>query len=665
MMAALVVVAACGSTAPSPSPSPTAADMGNALTLGPVGPNDIATLDEAYQSHLDGVHTLRDAAGLVNALGPAGPAIYASIDASEAAFLGQYLQEMTGSTGLTGQLAAAFGPTEDDRPLGSMEASISSVSAMGFAGLLAGFKVGYSNQTTKIPGGVYAFPTKTSKPFTSTENGVTTSTVLTEDTTYRDDGGQKAVTVKVASETTVTDDAVGKVPTKLHGSDTVTIEFQGCPDSNGLITGRVRMSNQQASGDPGSGGSVAKYTSESNYHLYVGEDAWAVRQEEAHATDVSIRGSLSMIGQAPDARNDFDARIGYTSYDVRTAAGTDGERGWMTDGTKTPESSLSTDFRVVANQQYADGIIKTFALIGAAMAGITTSLLHVEEYWRSGGCVEVAVLEGKGGDVDPGQQVQVIAQPRHKIDHVDLKKPVVAAFSGKSSAEPVGVAVPAPARFNYTAGDEEHDQGTVTLTSTSNRGIGTTSVTFRVPTQETPSPSPDASPTRRPATPPTSAPQPTPAAEEGPTIHGIITAQGTYDVSQYSLSIDMDFAWATGTGATELTVKSGTYTVSASNTGLCAGSGSDSGLMTRGKVRSALNDRGTVEVRFNAGSTDAMNVEVHAQITDYVACSQSIYQRIYLVAVFDCEIPPADSTTFAGTCEDSLGGKWTMRFERR
>jgi len=35
------------------------------------------------------------------------------------------------------------------------------------------------------------------------------------------------------------------------------------------------------------------------------------------------------------------------------------------------------------------------------------------------------------------------------------------------------------------------------------------------------------------------------------------------------------------------------------------------------------------------------------------------------VAVFDCEIPPADSTTFAGTCEDSLGGKWTMRFERR
>ncbi len=54
------------------------------------------------------------------------------------------------------------------------------------------------------------------------------------------------------------------------------------------------------------------------------------------------------------------------------------------------------------------------------------------------------------------------------------------------------MAVPAPAQFTYTAGDTEGDTGTVTLTSTSNRGIGSTSVLFKVPKKETPAPPPTA-----------------------------------------------------------------------------------------------------------------------------------------------------------------------------
>jgi hypothetical protein len=137
--------------------------------------------------------------------------------------------------------------------------------------------------------------------------------------------------------------------------------------------------------------------------------------------------------------------------------------------------------------------------MGTVMSALPESFASdaAERYWRSGNCVDVSILEGQSGDVQPGQELQIVGQPRHRIEGTALAKPVVASLSGSGAVDPTGVAVPAPAAFEYTAG-QEGEIGTVTLTSTSDRGIGSTSATFRVPRTESPGPSGTPVPTPRP-----------------------------------------------------------------------------------------------------------------------------------------------------------------------
>ena len=78
------------------------------------------------------------------------------------------------------------------------------------------------------------------------------------------------------------------------------------------------------------------------------------------------------------------------------------------------------------------------------------------------------------------ETVQFEARPWQKVEGVELAKNIIADFSGKSSAEPLGAPIPSPILVSFTAGPRTNDTGTITLTSTSNRGIGTLDITFRV-----------------------------------------------------------------------------------------------------------------------------------------------------------------------------------------
>ena len=159
-------------------------------------------------------------------------------------------------------------------------------------------------------------------------------------------------------------------------------------------------------------------------------------------------------------------------------------------------AALDTSAQAIVTSDGVDAVdMKTEGQTTVMIVVLVNQLVAAAaERWRSGDCVDVKVLEGNGGEVEPGDVVHVVAQPRHKIDQADLAKPVVATFSGKASAERLGVAVPAPAGFDVTAGEEDGDTGTLTLTSTSNRGIGTTSVLFKVAKKQTPTPPPPTPP---------------------------------------------------------------------------------------------------------------------------------------------------------------------------
>jgi hypothetical protein len=102
-----------------------------------------------------------------------------------------------------------------------------------------------------------------------------------------------------------------------------------------------------------------------------------------------------------------------------------------------------------------------------------------QEQWRGGKCVEVRATESSR-QVQRQEVVDFTAEPWHRIDGNRLDKRIVATLGGVASVDPSGAAQDPPAAVTYRAGSQEGDTGTVTLTSTSNRGIGTLDLTFTV-----------------------------------------------------------------------------------------------------------------------------------------------------------------------------------------
>src|SRR6185369_6905965 len=106
-----------------------------------------------------------------------------------------------------------------------------------------------------------------------------------------------------------------------------------------------------------------------------------------------------------------------------------------------------------------------------------------KKQWQGGGCVTVNATPGSM-EVDKGAQVAITATAHHVIDDVDLNLPIIGKFQGVRSLSPQGSPVTGPgASFTFTAGTNMGDTGTVTLTSTSKRGIGTASLTYKVKDQ--------------------------------------------------------------------------------------------------------------------------------------------------------------------------------------
>lgn len=114
-----------------------------------------------------------------------------------------------------------------------------------------------------------------------------------------------------------------------------------------------------------------------------------------------------------------------------------------------------------------------------------------QELWRNGRCVMVTAPDygaetpiNKGEQtksqhdesVDQGSQTKLAVNTKHRFAG-SLSQPVVAALSGEKKLEPSRVEA-MPGQLTYTAPDEQDKKATVTLKSTSKRGIGTLVLDF-------------------------------------------------------------------------------------------------------------------------------------------------------------------------------------------
>ena len=114
-----------------------------------------------------------------------------------------------------------------------------------------------------------------------------------------------------------------------------------------------------------------------------------------------------------------------------------------------------------------------------SMMASSRAFRDAQEAWRGGKCVEVESSE-RSRDVEADDTVRFEAWPVHAIEGGRLAKPVVATLAGSVSILPEGTKQDAPAPLTYISGPEVGEHGTVTMMSTSNRGIGKLDVTFTV-----------------------------------------------------------------------------------------------------------------------------------------------------------------------------------------
>jgi len=291
-------------------------------------------------------------------------------------------------------------------------------------------------------------------PQIKTENGTAsdgspTQTVTTIDTTL---GGHDSTAVAMVTMTTSIM-AGGKWSTE---SMTINATMNVCPDMAGIAPGTLVLT---AAGATGSGDTAA-----TTYHVDI-NDAFSFQVNDSAAVAATVETSAVMY-RATGAR-DASANVG---------------------GTVTLGGSASSQPGAVTVDE-EDGSAETEALMRKCIFtfGMFTAVLIQDgatNKWRGGTCVEVHVDPGSEM-VDKNAQLMVTAQPFHKFDMANVNAKVVPTLAGVQSLTPQGSPVQAPATLTYVAGSRFKDAGTVTVKSTSKRGIGTGSATYTVKCDET------------------------------------------------------------------------------------------------------------------------------------------------------------------------------------
>ena len=136
-------------------------------------------------------------------------------------------------------------------------------------------------------------------------------------------------------------------------------------------------------------------------------------------------------------------------------------------------SNVVTTYRMTTPGQAA--FDEEAALARDALNGIVTGVVyHWRALWQGGACV--AVSADLASKVKPGSTNPFTAKVTHTPDSATLDAPVTAKLdSGAVSVSPDRIDK-APGQFTYVAPDTAGSTASLTLTSTSRRGIGTLSL---------------------------------------------------------------------------------------------------------------------------------------------------------------------------------------------
>lgn len=303
-----------------------------------------------------------------------------------------------------------------------------------------------------VVGRGYVDPAFTGQPNTTQSTGqqtvgghrITTATTTTNVLSWSGSTVTDDVTMNqtVTTVDAATGAALGTTTNRVH----VRAEANGCPDAAGIAL--VKM-DVEVTGDASgmAGGSVTEIRSHSETRGEVDDNAEIAGISDR--LDMTYSTTSGGTTRRSSATTGLALPVGVTQQ--------------IDDGDVPPAEAAS--------------VRTIMAMLTAMTAG--TLLQFAKTKWQDGACVRIDATTAKSRQVHPNEVVTFTAKPFHIIDQVELKKPIVATFSGDGTFTPQGTPEDPPVSYTYTAPSEKDKTGTALLKSTSNRGIGTLKVEFR------------------------------------------------------------------------------------------------------------------------------------------------------------------------------------------
>lgn len=466
-----VLIASCSSSSPSLSApgasvdpsapggnvasgaSPTTAASGSAegqtdldrLVAGAVAnasPLGLTTADRALQDTMD------ERTGLTTALGPE---------------LHDWLQEQRSAAAVAaledrGIDPASLGPSGiSTDPVASTDIGLTAMTGLGWVGtgVVASALVQAASTVIGQSGSAGPGASQTTAETTIGDQHLVTSMTLNSNLAIS--GSMVVADADVTETTSVSSASTGAAIGSSSSHNHIHVEANMCPDANGGVEVTVTSDwSEDGGGMPG--GSSFSMQSTMTINAIVADDAFL-----ASSTTTA---NTTYTGSGAGGSQSGSMTTGWSQ--------TMGPNGSVSGGTSGPVAASVTG-NLTVNQAAA-----TNGLAMIVPMQIANEVLDVAQAaWRGGKCVEIKMSE-QSRDVKRNEVIPFTAQARQKIEGVDLTAPVVASFSGVKSVDPVDTPVPGPAQFTFTAGPAKDDIGTVSLKSTSRRGIGMNALRFRV-----------------------------------------------------------------------------------------------------------------------------------------------------------------------------------------
>ena len=261
----------------------------------------------------------------------------------------------------------------------------------------------------------------------------------------------------VSQQSTTTDTTTGlEVVTGSHRTY-IRAELTACPDASGRVVMKIQIDLTSSTG--GALGSTSFEAHSVGERVGQVDDA-AFLVSETETMDMTY-GTTSTNGAS---------RTGSGTITIGSTRGPQGRGfGRITNASQTTGSGTMSQ---------ADSLRWQNALYMTSLIVTSRAFEKAQELWRGGKCVKIVATESNRL-VDINEVVSFTAKPVHIIEGIDLDKKVVATLAGGKAVDPAGVEQDPPASITYLAPSRARQGGIVTITSTSNRGIGKLDIDFR------------------------------------------------------------------------------------------------------------------------------------------------------------------------------------------